>query len=208
MQYLSLQDSYGRDKMKLCECGCGNPAPISKFNRKERGQKKGEPIRFISGHNSKLQPIGKKSPLWNGGKTTNNGRIMLYNPNHPRANVKGYVFRTILIVEKAIGKFLSLKHEVHHIDGSLKNDENKNLIVCESHAYHLSLHRKKRALDACGNPNWWKCGHCKQYDDPYNLYKNPKTGRPLYHSECKNRYDRERKKNAIRLLSSESYGEI
>lgn len=35
---------------KLCECGCGEPAPISKVNRPERGYKKGEPQRFVIGH--------------------------------------------------------------------------------------------------------------------------------------------------------------
>ena len=35
----------------LCECGCGNPAPIATRNRYERGQIKGQPLRFISGHN-------------------------------------------------------------------------------------------------------------------------------------------------------------
>lgn len=39
--------------MTLCECGCGKPAPISKVNRSERGQRKGEPVRFINGHNSR-----------------------------------------------------------------------------------------------------------------------------------------------------------
>lgn len=36
---------------KLCECGCGQPAPIAKSNDKRRGWIKGQPIRFISGHN-------------------------------------------------------------------------------------------------------------------------------------------------------------
>lgn len=38
----------------LCECGCGNPAPLASHTRKERGQVKGQPVRFISGHNSRL----------------------------------------------------------------------------------------------------------------------------------------------------------
>lgn len=33
---------------KLCECGCGNPAPISNATR--RGYKNGEPQRYIHGH--------------------------------------------------------------------------------------------------------------------------------------------------------------
>jgi hypothetical protein len=36
---------------KLCECGCGQPAPIAKTTWKRRGYIKGQPLRFISGHN-------------------------------------------------------------------------------------------------------------------------------------------------------------
>lgn len=36
---------------KLCECGCGNPAPIAPFSNKRRGWVKGEPLRFVHGHN-------------------------------------------------------------------------------------------------------------------------------------------------------------
>lgn len=35
---------------KLCECGCGSPAPISSKTRAGRGQVKGQPVRFILGH--------------------------------------------------------------------------------------------------------------------------------------------------------------
>lgn len=35
---------------KLCECGCGQPAPIAKETRVKYGHIKGEPMRFILGH--------------------------------------------------------------------------------------------------------------------------------------------------------------
>jgi len=44
--------------IKLCECGCGNPAPIAKKTYTARGWKKGEPLRFIQGHNGKLRKSG------------------------------------------------------------------------------------------------------------------------------------------------------
>lgn len=37
--------------IKLCECGCGQPAPIAK--RREDGYLKGEPKKFILGHSSR-----------------------------------------------------------------------------------------------------------------------------------------------------------
>lgn len=38
--------------MKLCECGCGQPTSIAPRDDKRRGQIKGQPIRFVSGHHA------------------------------------------------------------------------------------------------------------------------------------------------------------
>ena len=35
---------------KLCEFGCGQPAPIAKWNDKRKGAVKGQPQRYIHGH--------------------------------------------------------------------------------------------------------------------------------------------------------------
>lgn len=35
---------------KLCECGCGEPAPIAQANSIKYGYVKGEPTRFVRGH--------------------------------------------------------------------------------------------------------------------------------------------------------------
>lgn len=37
----------------LCECGCGEPAPIATRSRSAIGHVKGQPIRFIAGHRSR-----------------------------------------------------------------------------------------------------------------------------------------------------------
>ena len=34
----------------LCECGCGRPTPIARQSRTDRGQIRGQPIRFLQGH--------------------------------------------------------------------------------------------------------------------------------------------------------------
>ena len=39
--------------VKLCECGCGQPAPIAKRTNREFGHIKGLPIRYVRGHNGR-----------------------------------------------------------------------------------------------------------------------------------------------------------
>lgn len=41
------------DNIKLCDCGCGNPAPIATQTNNSLGHKKGQPTRFLRGHHSK-----------------------------------------------------------------------------------------------------------------------------------------------------------
>jgi hypothetical protein len=42
------------DGVKLCECGCGEPAPLAQKTSARDGWKKGEPLRFLVGHNGRL----------------------------------------------------------------------------------------------------------------------------------------------------------
>ena len=47
--------------VKLCECGCGKPAPIAMSSDRKRGVVKGQPTRFILGHH-----LRRKGPQpWN-----------------------------------------------------------------------------------------------------------------------------------------------
>ncbi len=42
--------NYAENKAALCECGCGDPAPIAKRTTGAKGVVKGQPQRFIAGH--------------------------------------------------------------------------------------------------------------------------------------------------------------
>jgi len=37
--------------MTVCECGCGQPVPLARQTRTRSGYLKGQPIRFVNGHN-------------------------------------------------------------------------------------------------------------------------------------------------------------
>lgn len=130
---------------------------------------------------------GAKNPNWKGGiYITRWGYRYIYNPNHPRADKRGYVNEGILVAEKALGKPLPLKAVVHHHNkNKLDNHTPGNLVVCQDQAYHLFLHLRERSLKACGNPNYRKCKYCKRYDSQINL-KNWKS--TFYHQNCANKY--------------------
>ena len=49
--------------LKLCECGCGQPAPISVRTHRKYGWKKGEPKRFIKGHSWRGK-TGEQAPAF------------------------------------------------------------------------------------------------------------------------------------------------
>lgn len=43
------------NRSALCACGCGQSAPISPYTERSRGYVRGEPRRFIRGHNARRQ---------------------------------------------------------------------------------------------------------------------------------------------------------
>lgn len=40
----------------LCSCGCGEPAPIARRSSSRQGVRRGDQLRYISGHNSRRAP--------------------------------------------------------------------------------------------------------------------------------------------------------
>lgn len=94
----------------------------------------------------------------------------------------------ISIAEKALGRKLPKGAEVHHWDENKKNNDPENLVICPDHSYHMLLHARAKALEACGNPNYRKCTHCQQYDDIGNLRMYNRTYR---HKACASEYNRQ-----------------
>lgn len=94
--------------------------------------------------------LGKKRPdiseskchWWKGGKTINNGYVMIRVPEHPFCNHKGYVMKHRLVVEKHINRFLNPKEQVHHKDGNIRNNRFGNLKIFGSNSEHISHHRQ------------------------------------------------------------------
>jgi hypothetical protein len=105
-----------------------------------------------------------------------------------------FVRRGVLVAEHALGRRLPKGVEVHHVDENKSDDSNMNLVICESAAYHRLLHRRKRALAACGRAAWRLCNFCHRYDDQKNLYIST-NGHLIIHALCQRAYGRTYRQN-------------
>jgi hypothetical protein len=77
------------------------------------------------------------------------------------------------------------------MDENPGNNAPGNLVICPSQAYHMLIHKRARALAACGNANWLKCVHCQRFDDPDSMYQSP-SGAQVFHRACHAAYVRSR----------------
>jgi hypothetical protein len=122
-------------KTTLCECGCGNPAPIAKRTRSGRGQIKGQPLRFINGHNSRLLSSEEQSRRaafrdadalrWTGQRHN----YVKFNNRHMHR----------VVAEEKLGRKLKKGEIVHHKDGDKWNNHPDNLEVM-TQAEHARIH--------------------------------------------------------------------
>ena len=122
----------------LCQCGCGEFAPIAQITNKNNGWFQGFPLRFVHGHNARIQPIGVNSPFFKGRKQLPTGYILVYKPEHPHAkktpkSLRGYILEHRLIWEEMHGRVLQSHEIIHHInyDKPLSIKENC-ILLCEN----------------------------------------------------------------------------
>lgn len=98
---------------------------------------------------------------------------------------RGGIHEHRLVAERALGRPLPKGSVVHHIDGNPANNDPSNLVILNSKAEHNALHRREAAFDACGNPDWVRCGYCKEYvalgrDDVHYFGNTPSA----VHKDC------------------------
>jgi hypothetical protein len=124
---------------KLCECGCGEFTPIAHRTRSGRGQKKGEPLRFINGHNSRLLTSEEQAR-----RASFRDPDALRYSGSPENYIK-YKGRHMHRVEaeKMLGRPLEPGEIVHHKDGNKWNNDHSNLEVM-TQSEHLRIHNHIR----------------------------------------------------------------
>lgn len=152
----------GNTDIKLCECGCGAPAPIAKRTRSECGWIKGQPIRFIHGHqmigrirskeareNIALGKMGNKNPNWKGHTKDKFGYILIYvGADHPMSDARKYCYEHRLVMAENIGRMLRPEEVVHHKleieggSGDVSDNRIENLILFSNQTDHMNYHAK------------------------------------------------------------------
>ena len=170
-----------------CQCGCGEKTRIARKTRTNEGIFKGQPKRFLNGHNAGIR-TGENNPGWKGGRKVDvNGYVLILLPNHPRANKNGYVLEHILVLEKALGRPILPGETGHHIDGNRANNSPGNLILFKTGGMHTSYHKRLRVFEASGHWDWRQCCYCHKHDDPANMMNH---GSGSCHLVCRKKYRR------------------
>ena len=135
---LSLKGYFEKGKtmqIKLCGCGCGEETPIATRTRTSRGQKKGEPLRFINGHNARL--LGSEEQR----RRTSFRDHGVQRYTGSRTNYVKFKNRHMhrVVAEQKIGRKLLVGEIVHHVDGDKWNNHPDNLLVM-TQAEHVRIH--------------------------------------------------------------------
>lgn len=140
------KDRIGKHFSKLSESR-------KKYYKNHKGYWKNKKFNDIHKKNLSKSHIGKycmeKHPMWKGGKTTDGkGYILIKSPNHPRADHRGYIRRSHLIMEKIIGRYIIPPEIVHHKGihfpiNSIENrqdDRPENLQLFKNKSKHIKFH--------------------------------------------------------------------
>lgn len=70
-----------------------------------------------------------------------NGYVMIFMPQHHRANSWGVVYEHIIKAEEMLSRTLKDEEVVHHRDGNRANNNYNNLLVFHTKAEHTRFHK-------------------------------------------------------------------
>lgn len=70
------------------------------------------------------------------------GYILEHSPAHPAANRYGYVMQHRLVMERRLGRYLSGREAVHHVNHNPADNRIENLQLLADQAAHMRLHRE------------------------------------------------------------------
>lgn len=179
--------------VKLCECGCGEPAPIAKKTDLKKKTVRGQPVRFIARHFFRTNK-GRSHANWRGGTSSKGGYVGILREDG------SYILEHVKIAESVLGKKLPDGAVVHHVNGVRSDNKHCNLVICQDQAFHMLIHQRARALAATGNASSVKCGFCKQWGMPGDENLNIDRTWAAYHRSCNATYEKARRMKKTEVL--------
>jgi len=108
------------------------------------GKKPSQATREKMSKAHKGKHCGSKNSQWKGGKYKAHGYIFIHCPNHPFRETKRYIKNARFIMEKYLGRYLTPKEVVHHINGIKDDDRIENLMLFPNDSKHHKLHHRNR----------------------------------------------------------------
>lgn len=117
---------------------------ISTFRKRnnlpKRGWAYGHPQKGISRTPWNKGHLGSKSTHWKGGRHySKDGYVLVYNPEYPFKSSSKYIGEHRLVMEQHLGRRLSRREVVHHINHDKKDNRIENLQVVDPRT-HVLLH--------------------------------------------------------------------
>lgn len=114
--------------------------------------------------------FGKDASNYKGGRRTINGYVAIFSPDHPDKTTGDFVFEHRLMMEKSLGRSLTKKEIVHHLDLT-KNNDISNFYLCADRAEHKNLHHQLELIGA----EFYRRGHVGFRDGAYYIRSDEKS---------------------------------
>lgn len=111
---------------------------------------------------------GAENNNWRGGRIVEpRGYVLLRLPDHPNADVRGYVYEHVVVMAEHLGRALVPPEVVHHVSEDHGDNRIDNLVLCASRSEHAALHRSSTC--PAGHADWYhrkdggrSCRECRR----------------------------------------------
>jgi hypothetical protein len=136
-------DPYFETIEKLASQGANTRTILEAIGLPVNKNKKEHLRRFLHQHGLQVAPqggpSGEQNGSWKGGRIVDkHGYILLKYPEHPDANIHGYIREHRLVMEEHLGRHLEEHEVIHHKNGNTSDNRIENLELFNSNGEHLA----------------------------------------------------------------------